>query len=361
MKKVLLSILCVGVATLANAQKSEVSDAKKEWNIFQITANSKEPLDKKLTALQTGIKHTDLAIANEKSKEMPDAWSYRALFASSIATLDTVNAENSIAHQKIAEDAITKAKALDTKGDEKENLAMAEINVVNAVKTRAFTAYNKKDYAGALKYFNEATVKNPNDTAMYLNAGIMARLGKNYPEVIKNFKKVISLNSPNSKDLYNEIINLSLAELKDTVGGMALLKEASAKFPDDENFTQIETQMYLSKGDVNKSVEMLDKLVAKNPNNANYQYLRGDIYYQQAVEIQNKKNKLDSKKVKEAAALNTQITALLDKALPYYIKSSELDPKYAPALEAQKRVYAFKNDTVKYDAAKKKLDALTPQ
>jgi tetratricopeptide (TPR) repeat protein len=361
MKKVLLSILCVGVATLAHAQKSEVSDAKKEWNLFQITANSKSPLDKKLEALQTGIKHTDLAIANEKSKNMPDAWSYRALFASSVATLDTLNAQNSVANQKIAEDAIAKAKTLDTKGEEKENIAMAETNVTNAVKQRAFSAYNKKDYAGALKYFNEATVRNPNDTAMYLNAGIMARLDKNYPEVVKNFKKVISLNSPNSKDLYNEIINLSLAELKDTVGGMALLKEASAKFPDDENFTQIETQMYLSKGDVNKSVEMLDKLVAKNPKNANYQYLRGDIYYQQAIEIQNKKTKLDSKKVKEAAALNVQITALLDKALPYYIKSAELDPKYAPALEAQKRVYAFKNDTANYDIAKKKLEALTPQ
>eukprot|EP01132_Coremiostelium_polycephalum_P015382 gene15382-18585_t len=278
MKKVLFSILFAGAATLAHAQKSEVADAKKEWGLFQITMNQKPSLEKTLAALNSGLKHTDNAIANEKSKNMPEAWSYRALFASAIAASDTTNFENSSAKQKIAEEAVAKAKELDTKGDEKANISTAEINISNAIKLRAFTAYNKKDYAGALKYFNEATEKNPSDTSI---------------------------------------------ELKDTVGGIALLKEASAKFPDAEGFIQTETQLYINKGDIVKSEEMLNKLVAKDPKNPTYQYL-------------------------------------MDKALPYYLKSSELDPKYAPALEALKRVYAFKNDTPKYEAVKKKLEALKP-
>jgi tetratricopeptide (TPR) repeat protein len=360
MKKVLFSILFVGAATLANAQKSEVADAKKEWNLFQITMSQKPALDKTLAALNSGLKHTDNAIANEKSKNMVEAWSYRALFASAIAASDSLHFDNSIANQKIAEEAVVKAKELDTKGDEKSNIANAEVNITNAIKIRAFTAYNKQDFASALKFFNEATTKNPNDTSMYLNAGIMARNIKNYPEAIRNFKKIIDFNTPNAKDLYSEIINLSLSEVKDTVGAIALLKEASAKFPDAENFIQIETQLYINKGDIAKSEEMLNKLIEKDPKNATYQYLKGDVYYQQAVEIQNKKNKIDPKKVKESNALTTQITALLDKALPFYLKSSELDPKYAPALEALKRVYAFKNETAKYDAVKKKLDELKP-
>jgi tetratricopeptide (TPR) repeat protein len=360
MKKVFFSILLVGVATLANAQKSEVADAKKEWGLFQLMASGKQPLDKTLASLNSGLQHTDKAIADEKSKNMVEAWSYRALFASSIAVSDTVNDANSIAKQKIAEEAVAKAKALDTKGDEKENISTAELNINNAVKVRAFTAYNKKDFATALKYFNEATEKNPNDTAMYLNAGIMAKNVKDYPEAIRNFKKLISFNTPNAKDLYTEVINMTLADVKDTVAGVALLKEASAKFPDAENFIQIETQLYINKGDIAKSEEMLDKLIAKDPKNAIYQYLKGDVYYTQAVAIQEKKNKLDPKKAKEAAALSTQITALLDKALPYYLKSAELDPKSASALEALKRIYAFKNDTPKYEAVKKKLETLKP-
>jgi tetratricopeptide (TPR) repeat protein len=360
MKKVLFSLLLVGVATVATAQKSEVADAKKEWGMFQLLSSGKQPLDKTLTALNSGLAHTDKAIAHEKSKDMPDAWSYRALFASAIAAADTVNLENSVAKQKIAEEAVTKAKALDTKGNEKENIQTAEVNISNAVKIRAFTAYNKQDFATALKYFTEATEKNPSDTAMYLNAGIMAKNLKNYPEAIKNFRKLIAFNVPNSKDLYTEVINLQLTELKDTVSALALLKEASAKFPEADNFIQIETQLYINQGDAAKSEMMLDKLIAKDPNNAIYQYLKGDIYYNQAVAIQEKKNKLTPKQVKEANAMSTEITGFLDKALPYYLKSAELDPKSASALEALKRIYAFKNETKKYEEVDKKLKALNP-
>jgi tetratricopeptide (TPR) repeat protein len=361
MKKVLFSMLLVGAATVANAQKSEVSEAKKGWGIFQLIANTKQPLSKTLATLNKGLTHTDNAIANEKSKNMPEAWSYRALFASSIAVTDTLNLKNSEAKQKIAEEALDMVKKLDVKGNEKENVKTAELNINNAIKVRAFTSYNKKDFANALKYFNEATAKNPSDTSMYLNAGIMARNVKNYPEAIKNFKKLISFNTPTAKDLYAEIINMSLAEVKDTVAAIALLQEASAKYPDAENFIQIETQLYINKGDIAKSEMMLDKLIAKDPKNAIYQYLKGDVYYQQAVAIQAEKNKLDNKKVKEANALTNKITALLDKALPFYLKSTELDPKSASALEALKRIYAFKGETPKYNEVQKKIDALKPQ
>lgn len=77
-------MLFVGVATLANAQKSEVAEAKKAWDIYNLTGG-KGTFDKSMLALNGGLKHTDNAIANEKSKVMPDAWSYRALFASAIA------------------------------------------------------------------------------------------------------------------------------------------------------------------------------------------------------------------------------------------------------------------------------------
>jgi len=41
---------------------------------------------------------------------MPEAWSYRALFASSAAILDTVDAANADANIKIAQEAITEGK-----------------------------------------------------------------------------------------------------------------------------------------------------------------------------------------------------------------------------------------------------------
>jgi tetratricopeptide (TPR) repeat protein len=283
MKKILLGILFVGVASFANAQKSEINAAKNAWTLLDITSG--KTLPDHLKALNTGLSHTDKAIANEKSKDLPEAWVYRALFASRIALVDSVDQNNAKANQKIAEEAITKAKALDTKGADKQNIEIASVNVENALRNRAIYAYNKKDFAAALDAFNEITVKNPNDTSMYVNAGVTAKELQNYPEVVRNFKKAIDLNYKDSKVLYSEIVGITFDKIKDSVAGLDLLKEASAKYPDDSYFIGMETDLYIKKGDIAKSQEMLNKLIAKDPKNAIYHYLMGDTYYKQALEM----------------------------------------------------------------------------
>lgn len=357
MKKLLLSILIVASATFANAQKSEVADAKKKWNIFTF-AGVNLAFDKKMASLNEGLVHTDNAIANEKSKDLPEAWVYRSLFSSAIAITDTINEANSLAKQKIAEEAITKAKALDTKNADKDNIATAEINVRNATLLRGMRAYKKKDYPAALNVFEQLIVMSPQDTSMYLNAGVTAKLIKDYPKAISHFKKVIALNSPESRDLYAEIIAMKLTELKDTVAAMAEIKDALAKFPEDGGFIGTQTDIYIATGDIAKSQESLAKLIAKDPSKAVYHYLMGDTYYKQALNMQDERKKLDSKKVKEFNAATAKMTELIDQSLPFYKKSLEIDPKFVPTLETLKQIYAFKNDTANYEDIKKRLDAI---
>lgn len=356
MKKVLLGILFVGVTSFANAQKSEISEAKKAWNLLGITTG--KTLADHLKALNGGLAHTDLAIAHEKSKDLPDAWSYRALFASRIALVDSVDLNNAKAKQKIAEEAIAKAQELDKKGGEKENIEQAKVNVGNAVRNRAIYAYKKKDFAAALEAFNEITAKNPNDTSMYVNAGVTAKELQNYPEVVRNFKKAIELNYPDSKVLYSEIVNITFDKLKDSVAGLALIKEAAAKFPDDAYFIGLETDHYIKTGDIAKSQEMLTKLIAKDPKNATYQYLMGDTYYKQALAIQTQRNALDVKKTKEFNELGVKMTKFIDQSIPYYKAALELDPKNVNALENLKVIYLFKDDKVNYEVINKRLEAL---
>ena len=362
MKKVVLSIILAGVVSFAFAQKSEVADAKKAWGIFQITGQSASvPLAKKIESLSAGLAHTDKAIADEKSKIMPEAWSYRALFASAAALVDTANAQNADANLKIAQDAVAQAKTVDTKGAEKENIALAETNIANAVRNAGISAYNKKDYKTAYEKFVAATVINPTDTAMYLNAGIAARNVEDYPGTITQFKKVIALNSPQSKELYSELIGIALSKQKDTVAGLALIKEAQAKFPEEADYIKTETQIYINKGDVAKSEQMLNTLAAKEPNNATYQLLLGNVYFTQALKLQADRNKIDAKKVKEFNEVTTKMNGLLDKSLPFYKKALDIDAKNEGALETLKTIYAFRNDTKNYEEIKKRLDALPKQ
>jgi tetratricopeptide (TPR) repeat protein len=346
----------------AFAQKSEITAAKNDWGLFQLTSSSAStPLAKKLESLAKGLAHTDKAIADEKSKVIAEAWSYRALFASSAAILDSTSVANADKNLKIAQDAVVEAKKLDTKGSEKDNIALAETNISNAVRNGGVIAYNKKDYKTAYEKFVAATVINPNDTAMYLNAGIAARNIEDYPSMITQFKKVISLNSPQSKDLYSEVISTILSKQKDTTAALAIIKEATAKFPENTDWIKTETQIYIDRGDAAKSEQMLVALATKEPNNPNYQVLLGNIYFSQALKLQADRNKIDPKKVKEFNEVTAKMNALLDKSLPFYKKALEVDAKNQGALETLKTIYAFRNDTKNYEDIKKRLDALPKQ
>lgn len=380
MKKVFFSILFIGAASYANAQKSEVAEAKKIWGVFELTMTA-DPAKKEATAkpgasgkpegaqtttfvsrqiekLNEGLSHIDKAIVHDKTKDLAETWIYKGLFHSTIAAVDTINFENSIKNQKQAEEAVAKAKSLDTKNEQKEFIAQIESNLQVALSAIGVTAYNRKDYATALTQFNALAAKNPTDPSAYLNAGVTANLMEKYPESIENFKKVISLNSPDAKNLYSQIINTTLEKLKDTAGAMALLDEAIAKFPDDSGLIGTQTDIYIATGDIEKSQSSLAKLIAKDPNKSVYQYLMGETYYKQALEMQAVRSKIDPKKVKEFDAISAKMVALIDKSLPFYKKSMELDPKFVPTLETLKQIYGFKNDTENFNDIKKKLDAL---
>jgi len=358
MKKVLLSILLAGVGTATFAQKSEIAEAKKAWGLYQITGASGTDVAKKLETLNAAIKRTDAAIAHEKSKNLPDAWSYRALLSSAAAMADTSNLQNADAYLKVAQEAVDKSKSLDTKGSEKENIEQAELNISNAVRNIGVLAYQKKDYKTAYEKFNQATVMNPKDTSMYLNAGIAARGLEDYPKMIDSYKKVIGLNHPEAGTLYEEIVSTQLTALKDTAAAMATINEAKAKYPENINFITSETQIYLQTGDVVKAESTLATLVAKQPGNATFQAALGNVYLQQALKIQSDMNKIDAKKVKEMNAAKDKRDALVEKSVPFFNKALEIDPKNVGALENLKTIYTFKNDTKNYNDVKARLDAI---
>ena len=359
MKKILFSLLLLGVASFANAQRNEIIEAQKQWNLLALGRD--KTLAENLKTLNEGLAHTDKAIAHEKTKDQVEPWSYRALFASRIALVDSLDLANSIAKQKIAEEAIEKAISLDKKGSEKNNIEDAKLNIDMAVNNRGIFAYKKKDYLGAFNAFTEVTKRHPTDTGSYVNAGVAAKEIQKYPEAISNFKKAIELGYPDHKILFMDIVNTTFSKLKDTTAGMILLEEGAAKYPEESYFIGLQTDIYIKRGDVAKSQELLTKLIAADPNNSLYQYLMGNTYFNQALAIQTERGKVDAKNTKLFDQMTAKMTKFIDQAIPLYLKAVELDPKNVNALDNLKTIYVFKNDTVKYEEIKKKLDAINPE
>ena len=98
---------------------------------------------------------------------------------------------------------------------------------------------------------------------------------------------------------------VAVLELGDTTAWLNLCKEGYTKYPDDLYFSQSVIQYYDNKGEQDKLIALADELIAIDPENPLYVYLKGYIPHQ----------KMD-----------------LDTAIEWYIKTLEVDPNYESAL-----------------------------
>ena len=108
---------------------------------------------------------------------------------------------------------------------------------------------------------------------------------------------------------------VATVELGDTVAWLDLCKEGTVRFPDDAYFSQSLIQYYDSHNEQDKLSALADELIASDPENPLYVYLKAYIPHQKED---------------------------LDTAIEWYIKTLEVDPNYENALSNLARCYMQK-------------------
>ena len=111
---------------------------------------------------------------------------------------------------------------------------------------------------------------------------------------------------------YKTVANL---ELGDTAAWLDLCKEGTVLFPEDAYFSQSLIQYYDSRGESDKLAALADDLIASDPSNPLFVYLKGYIPHQKED---------------------------LDTAIEWYSKTLEVDPDYSNALSNLARCYLQK-------------------
>ena len=104
-------------------------------------------------------------------------------------------------------------------------------------------------------------------------------------------------------------------ELGDTAAWLELCKEGAGRFPNDAYFSQSLIQYYDSHGQQDKLGALADELIASDPNNPLFVYLKAYIPHQKED---------------------------LDTAIEWYVKTLEVDPDYENALSNLARCYLQK-------------------
>lgn len=182
-------------------------------------------------------------------------------------------------YMQTIQDGFTKGTSQLSEDDIKFTLVATQMkmeagNIANG-KYKAKKFDEAADYFYKLAYLNMSlTMKK--DTANFYNACVSAAKAKNTQKILDYNKKMVDLKiaSPyNFQAMYNA--NLSK---QDTTAALAILAKGRTTFPNDIDLLNTETNLYLAKGKQQEALNNLNASIEKDPSNALFYLVRGNIY-----------------------------------------------------------------------------------
>ncbi|MDN3548045.1 tetratricopeptide repeat protein [Mucilaginibacter aquaedulcis] len=413
--KFLMTGLLGLVSATTFAQKGELSTAKSEYDNYEGLRGSKATISVAVKSLGTAKTSIDKASTNEKTAALPQTFALKGAIYAALAVQDTVSA-TSMPLFTTADESLKKAKELDTKGENKQIIDNAYLNLAQYQLTKGVAEYSAGKYDVAYQSFDYYRTVLPEDTNAIYYTGLAAANAKNYPAAITNYNKLVTTKYSKGATIYMDLSSLYLAG-KDTTNALKSVTDGIAKYPANSDLRKREIEISLQTGKEKEVAQKIQAAIAADPKNKTLYYYAGLTYsqtaesiireqakakdaatkntlqqqkvdsynkaaemYKKALEIDpnyfeanlnlgyvtlnpaidayNAANKLPANKQKEYDAAIAKANAQFDLAKPYLLKAVELNPKSIDALTNLRTYYLGKKDTANAEATKKKLDAL---
>ncbi|MGI4749846.1 MAG: tetratricopeptide repeat protein [Janthinobacterium lividum] len=385
-KYVIASVFTLAFSTAAMAQKSELSNAKSEYDKFTVVRTGKLAS----TSLNSAKESIDKAAANDKTATLPQTYALKAAIYGSLAGDTTQQSRDNLL--ATAQEAYKKAETADTKGENKKLLEDTKISLANYQLQTGVKQYQSGKYDQAFSSFDNYRQYFPEDTNAILYTGLAAANSKNNDAAISNYKKLVTTKYSKSLGVYSDLATLYLQK-KDTASAIKIMDEATKRYPKNAELAKREIELNIQSGNKKEVLQKIETAIANDPKNKTLYYYAGltyssakdytkaGEYYQKALEIDpnyfeanlnqgfvimspaidmfNAANKLPASKQKEYTAAIAKSTALFSKAEPYILKATEVNPTSLEALGNLKTVYIGKKEDAKAAAVQKKMDALS--
>ncbi len=385
-KYVIASIFTLTISTIAVAQKSELANAKTEYDKATVFKTGKLAA----ASLNTAKEAIDKAASNDKTAQLPQTYALKAAIYGSLANDTTQQSRTNLA--STAQEAYKKAQDADTKGENKKLLDDTKLSLANYQLQSGVKQYQSGKYDLAYTSFDNYRQYFPEDTNAILYTGLAAANSKNNDAAISNYKKLVTTKYSKNLSIYSDMASLYLMK-KDTASAIKIMDEATKKYPKNQELAKREIELNLQAGNKKEVVQKIESAIANDPKNKTLYYYAGLTYssskdyakaaecYQKALDIDpnyfeanlnlgfvimspaidmfNAANKLPASKQKEYTAAIAKSNALFSKAEPYILKATEVNPTSLEALSNLKTVYIGRKEDAKAAAVQKKIDALS--
>jgi tetratricopeptide (TPR) repeat protein len=312
-------IILAAIPVLGFSQKNKVQTAWRALNDYESTLKDSKDGTGDIVYLNKANEAIDAALANDETKAQAKTHAYKARIAYTMyqyslnkelkkleATVGDKTERMSLAYGntdlrnfEIANNEVNWIKENDPKyfetirdylmnnygGRTGSDDDLKFVLVVDQVKKESANIangkYKAKMFDEAADYFYKAAYQNmavtgKKDTANFYNACVSAAKAKNAAKILEYNKKMVDLKIASSYN-FEAMYNANLAK-GDTTAAMSILTKGRQALPNDMSLMNIETNYFLSKGKQQEALNNLKASIDKDPKNALFQLVIGNIY-----------------------------------------------------------------------------------
>lgn len=323
------------LSVAAFAQKSEVNNAKDSYGSYDVAKSNKLTMPQAMKSLADAKTSIDKASVNEKTAGWPLTFALKGAIYSALASQDTVPA-TSLPNFKIADEALTKAKSLDSAKQDPETekiIHNAYLTLAQYQFDKGRTEFQNKKYDLAYHSFDYFRQVLPDDTSALYTTGLSAANAaytdpKYYKPAIENYNKLLNTTYSQKANIYYDLSSIYLSS-KDTADAFRIAGEGVAKYPSNNALRKREIEIGLQSGKQEELITKIESAIANDPKNKTLYYYEGITYSQIGEAIGEKQAKLKDPVAKQA--LEQKKLDNFNKAADQYKKALDIDPNYAQA------------------------------
>ncbi|MEX2593482.1 MAG: tetratricopeptide repeat protein [Anditalea sp.] len=394
MRKLILSLALVGIATVAFSQKKVVRSAErnlKRGNIEEAYTDIQKALEDPQTGedpetyllkgkIETRLFEADSSDTQETVK----------LGRTALSTFqETMEMEDNDSSSKVGREVYKEFLP-----DLPENLqGEGVLKLKNTSFEKALKKYEADEMDLAFGFFSLAADIDPADTALVFNAGYTGNASENFEEAKKYFHILLENEDYNKLNAYYFLIQIASAEEDDQEEAYRLVQEAREIYPEDKGLAEFEIQLLLQLEKLDEAMASIESALEDDPDNTairlRYGYLKeqsgdlegaleeyrktveadaeffegnyyaGAIYLDKAREIINEVNNLNDEEWEaKSESMLEEADSLYVEALPYFTKASELQPENTEIMQILYQVHTRLKDEAKAQEYDKKLQEL---
>lgn len=341
--------------------------------------------------LAKALEYIEPTIEHPKTMDNEKTWRYRGQIFSMIAGSENEEYKN-LHPEPVKEAARSYKKAMEL--DEKDSYLEENMQALAVVQQQA------NFYAGQQFANNEFTKSHQNfelaadlaedlgvvDTVAVYNAGLAAERAEMYPEALEQYEKALELGYLDGR------MYVFLALMHEKMGNdeeyLQTIQEGREAYPSDTDLIRMELNHYLQNdkfeeaernlklaleedpddqalhfalgvvydnlGRVDDAAESYKRAIELDPNYFDALYNLGALYFNRAVELNQEANDAADDAVYQEK--REEAAQYFIKAEPFLDRARALEPDDLNTLNSLRQLYAFTNQTEKYNEIKEEID-----